>query len=59
MTVFPVALLMACANGPTAGQVVPDFSVLDVNPTSARFDTEVSPRDLKGKVSGWYFGHST
>ncbi len=36
-----------------------DFSLIDVNTTSATFDTPVSPRDYLGKVSGWYFGHAT
>lgn len=36
-----------------------DFSLTDVNATSATFDTPVSPRDYLGKVSGWYFGHAT
>ncbi len=44
--------------GPGAGQV-PDFSLADVNPTSATFDQSVSPRDYLQKVSAWYFGHST
>ena len=36
-----------------------DFSLTDVNTTSATFDMPVSPRDYLGKVSGWYFGHAT
>ena len=36
-----------------------DFSLTDVNATSATFDEPVSPRDYLGKVSGWYFGHAT
>jgi hypothetical protein len=38
---------------------VPDFSLLDVNPTSERSGQMVSPTDYVGSVSGWYFGHST
>lgn len=41
-------------NGP-----VPDFSVEDVNPNSARDGELVSPRDYLGEVSAWYFGHAT
>lgn len=41
------------------GDPVPDFSLVDVNPTSATFDQQVSPRDYLQKVSAWYFGHST
>jgi hypothetical protein len=44
--------------GPGAGPV-PDFSLKDVNPTSATFDVAVSPRDHLEKVSAWYFGHAT
>ena len=36
-----------------------DFSLFDVNPTSASYLQPVSPRDYLEKVSGWYFGHST
>jgi len=39
--------------------VVPDFSIADVNPTSASYDQAVSPRDHLQKVSAWYFGHAT
>jgi hypothetical protein len=38
--------------------VVPDFSLLDVNPNSATHDQNVSPRDYIGKISCWYFGHA-
>ena len=39
--------------------VVPDFSLPDINPSSATFGQQVSPRDYLQKASGWYFGHST
>jgi len=35
---------------------VADFSLVDVNATSPRFDTEISPRDYLHQVSGYYFG---
>lgn len=38
---------------------VADFSLTDVNATSPRFDTPVSPRDYIGRVTAWYFGHAT
>lgn len=38
---------------------VADFALLDVNPTSVRYDTPVSPRDYIGRVTAWYFGHAT
>ncbi len=38
----------------------PDFSLQDVNPNSATFSTNVSPRDyLTTKVPAFYFGHAT
>ena len=39
--------------------LVPDFGLIDVNPSSNTGGTEVSPRDYLQKVSGWYFTHST
>ncbi len=52
-----------CSGG-TAGEgsiedVVPDWTLCDVNATSPTFDQAVSPSDLRGQVSVWYFGHST
>ena len=44
---------------PTPSGQVPDFALLDVNPNSPSSATQVSPRDYQGKVSAWYFGHST
>ena len=59
-TLVPMLLLAGCAaGGPDPNKPVPDFSIEDVNPTSARFETVVSPRDLQGQISGWYFGHAT
>ena len=43
----------------TSGDLVVDFSILDVNPNSATHDQPVSPRDYMQKVSAWYFGHAT
>ncbi len=40
-------------------QMVPDFSLEDVNPTSDTFGQLVSPRDHLSKATAWYFGHST
>jgi hypothetical protein len=45
--------------GPDEEQVVPDFSLLDVNENSERKGQLVSPRDYRGQVSLWYFGHAT
>ncbi len=41
------------------GEVVPDFTITDVNATSATLGTGVSPRQHLQKVSAWYFGHAT
>jgi hypothetical protein len=60
-----VAAVLALACQPPAptplatGAKVPDFHLLDVNPASARAGQQVSPRDLEGQVTGWYFGHSS
>ena len=34
---------------------LPNFSLIDVNPSSSTFDRPVSPRAQLEKVSGWYF----
>ncbi len=41
------------------GDLAPDFSLVDVNPSSPTSLEFVSPRDHLGRVSAWYFGHST
>jgi hypothetical protein len=47
--------------GPVAhpDDAVPDFSILDINPDSPRYDEMVSPRDYVGQISAYYFGHAT
>ena len=53
-------LLVACSKGSLSpDEPVPEFLLPDVNETSARYATDVSPRDLLEQVSGWYFGHAT
>lgn len=42
--------------GPDA---LPEFAVADVNPSSPRYNSDVSPRDYLGQISAWYFGHAT
>lgn len=49
--------LLACQA--TTGQVLPDFSLQDVNPVSSTYLAQVSPREKLDKVTAWYFGHST
>lgn len=39
--------------------LVPDFSLPDVNTTSPTHQTDVSPRDFNGNVSVFYFGLAT
>ena len=43
----------------TAATAVPDFELPDVNPNSPSLDENISPRDLMGQVSGWYFIKAT
>jgi hypothetical protein len=40
-------------------EIVPNFGLMDVNPTSSTYSQAVSPRDYLGEVSAWYFGHAT
>lgn len=39
--------------------VAPEFSLVDLNPTSASTGRVVSPRDYLERVSGWYFTHAS
>ena len=57
-------LAAACSSGSTPPpaaepQVVPDFLLADVNPTSDTYNNEVSPRDALGQISAWYFASGT
>ena len=45
--------------GGAVAQMVPDFTLMDLNPMSSSAGQEVSPRDYLSRVSAWYFGHST
>ena len=40
-------------------RMVHEFSLIDMNVRSATAGQAVSPRQFLGKVSAWYFGHST
>lgn len=55
-----VALAVTGCSNSTAGDggALPDFSLLDVNDTSATSGQRVSPRDVN-VVSAWYFAHAT
>ena len=45
--------------GPVRPVLVPDFALADLNPASTRYGETISPRDYIGRVSGYYFVHST
>lgn len=52
------------AGGPVADsgvgdQPLPDFSLVDTNPTSPYSGEAVSPRQFLQQVSGWYFTHAS
>ena len=56
------ALLMStsgCSDSVSAGEQVPDFSLVDENTTSATYQQSISPRDFIAQGSAWYFGHAT
>jgi hypothetical protein len=36
-----------------------NWALEDVNATSPTFGEVISPTDLRGQVSVWYFGHAT
>ena len=40
-------------------EIPADFSLMDVNPTSATYQQKLSPRDYLDHVSVWLFGWST
>ena len=54
-----LCVLVAASSLASGGEIVPDFTLTDVNPTSPTYDQTVSPRDFLGKVSGYYFGFAT
>ncbi|MEN0063905.1 MAG: hypothetical protein AAGA48_17260 [Myxococcota bacterium] len=41
------------------GEALADFSLVDENATSPTAGQAVSVSDQRGRVSAWYFGHST
>lgn len=55
-----VLSLVACApQGLGPADRVPDFALRDENPSSATAGQDVGPLTFEGKVTGWYFGHSS
>lgn len=68
LTVLALAWLLgsSCGDGKKATKPevmppdrVPDFAIIDANPNSSSYGDTISPRIFLGKVSCWYFGHST
>jgi hypothetical protein len=53
-----VLLVLALSAGHAVAQQVFNFSLVDVNPNSARHNTAVTPRDYLLHVSGYYFGNA-
>ena len=52
--------VMGCSSvEPLADGPVTDFALVDVNAGSPSFGEEISPRDVQGQVSLWFFGHAT
>ena len=52
-------VLLAGLPAESRADIVPDFALLDTNPSSSSYDEPVSPRDFLQQMSAWYFGHST
>jgi hypothetical protein len=53
-----VALDGFAAEAEGSGEIVPDFSLEDVNPDSATSGQPFSPRDYLEQVSGWFFSYN-
>ena len=65
-TPWMVALALGCAPKGDTGEPITagetpsgDWALEDVNTSSPTFGEVISPSDLRGQVSVWYFGHST
>lgn len=60
LPVFALLVIAGCT--PSAhydtGQVLPDFALEDVNPSSSSYGQAVAPSDFRAQVSAWYFGHA-
>jgi hypothetical protein len=66
VVLFSAAVVFACSAPPVptdagvlSGAPVPSFSLTDVNPGSSTSGQSLSPGSFAGKVTGWYFGHSS
>ncbi len=62
-SIIPLWSMGDCGPGDSvinpSDQAMPEFATPDVNPASARYNSDVSPRDYLRKISAWYFGHAT
>ncbi len=47
------------ADADAAPVLMPEFQLVDANPSSATYQQTLSPSYFRGQVSAWYFGHST
>ena len=45
--------------GGARAMAMPDFKLLDTNQNSLSYQQEIAVSQSLGKVSAWYFGHST
>lgn len=64
LAALTLALAAGCRDdSPTSnqddGDRAPAFRLVDLNSSSPTHDQSISPRDHLGRVSAWYFGHST
>ncbi len=41
------------------GEVLPEFSLEDLNTSSATFGELITPSYFRGQASAWYFGHAS
>ncbi len=52
-------LLHGCNTDKNPDIIANNEALLDVNLTSATYNSYILHRDYLGRVSAWYFGHST
>ena len=57
---FGICIILSAGSPVAIGaEIIPDFSLTDVNKTSSTYNQPVSPRNYLEQVSGWYFGYAT
>lgn len=49
----------AAGRDASAPEVLPDFSLPDLNPNSGTHRMDVSPRARRGQITAWYFATAT